>query len=171
MVWQTIEMNKDYEIQVCLLNGNYNFQILSIHNTIISSASVVKKITTWHLNRIYTYPEYRKQCYATILLNKLREYLWSIEKLGISVHPGCGEQSMEDLALKYKQITEQQTPEEIDKMTKLLEEESKNPDFWDNQAKNEVIHNSEYLIKWYKKNGFISNLSDLNDRILLCYPD
>ncbi|MBE9250044.1 GNAT family N-acetyltransferase [Dolichospermum sp. LEGE 00240] len=123
----------------------------------------------WHLDNLFVHNQNRNQGYGTRLVNHLRDYLWSIDRLRIRVHPAIGLQVMEELAEKSKHNTETYTKEELDDMSKSLYLEMQQPDFWEKQAERNEVRDSKKLIEWYRKRGFIHD--DPNGKHLWCYPE
>jgi GNAT superfamily N-acetyltransferase len=171
MNWQVIASDKNHEIQFERSNEGYNYRVVGSNATIISEARVIDKQRSWHLDDIYTEPEYRGKGNGTQLLNRLCEHLSTIESRPISVHPAIGVQSFENLARQSQEPEQKYTPEELEQIHQKLYEDMKIPGFWETSAQNQTIIDSEPLKKWYKKNNFNNNPNDPSDRYLWRSPD
>lgn len=151
----------------------YKFEVLDSASKVTGTAHV-KSIQDgqgkfWHLEDLLVAKESRSQGYGTKLLIHLRQYLWSIHRLRIRVHPAFGQQAMEEIAEGFMQ--QQYTEEELDTMDRDLVQAMQQPDYWEKQA--ETIQNTQFdskrLIEWYRKRDF--TVDDPDGRHLWCYPD
>ena len=156
-----------------LSNGNYRFEILDSHDTVVGTAHVESRHDTegdfWHLEDFLINKDCRSQGYGTALINYLRDYLWNINKLRIRVHPAIGQQVSENLAKDLQSNQQQYTEEELDEMDRKLQERIQQPDFWEEQKKTRKVYNSNDLKKWYVKRGFTVNYP-FDERHFWCLP-
>ncbi len=122
----------------------------------------------WHLENLFIDKGNRCQGYGTKLLNHFCQYLWSIYKVPIRVHPAIGQQVMENLSDRLMQ--QQSSEEELDALDENLSNELQQPDFWERQIEKSSTHlDSERLIEWYCKKGF--KVDDSDKKYLWCHPD
>ena len=72
-----------------LIDEQYIFKVLDSDGKVIGDAiATMKNDNYWCLDEIVIDKYERNKGYGTQLLNHLREYLWSINRLPIRVHPG-----------------------------------------------------------------------------------
>lgn len=152
----------------------YKFEILD-YGEVIGTAHVKtqqdRQGEFWHLDDLFVTEKRRNQPqhYGTKLLDHLRQYLWSVHKLRIRVHPAIGQQAMEELVERLKQNQHKYTEEELDAMDEELNQAMQQPDFWEKQQEAGWQFDSKKLIEWYRKRGFTHD--DPDGKHLWCYPD
>lgn len=140
-------------------HDSYVFEILDSHEKQVGTAHVDLKHDIkgefWHLEDFIIIDESnRDQGYGTTLLNYLRKYLWSIDRLRIRVHPAIGQQAGENLAKNTQCHQQQYTEAELNEMDIKLIEEIKQFGFKNIQEDTSNSLDSEKLKKWYKNRGF-----------------
>ncbi|MBD2294284.1 GNAT family N-acetyltransferase [Anabaena sphaerica FACHB-251] len=123
----------------------------------------------WHLDNLFVQIKHRNHGYGTKLLNHLRHYLWSMDRLRIRVHPAIGQQAMEALVEKLQHNKEIYTEEELDAMDKELYLAMQQPDFWQKQAEISETQDSKELVEWYRKREFTHD--DPDGKHLWCYSE
>ncbi len=158
--------------QECLLNGNYKFEVLDSDGKIVGNAHIEpkhdRKGKFWHLEDLQINSETRCQGYGTALLKYLCDYLWSVDRLRIRVHPARGLEIPEDQADDYQRKLQQYSEAELDAIDREQEEEIQKSDFWKKQQQTAKTDSSEDLIKWYQKRGF--TISDPDSKHLWRLP-
>jgi GNAT superfamily N-acetyltransferase len=150
----------------------YKFEVLSSGQVIATAYVNDYQGKFWHLDGLLVHQKKdRYQGYGSKLLNHLRDYLWSIDRLRIRVHPAIGQQGMEELYEILKHDEETYSEKELNAMGEASDLAMQQPDFWEKRA--EIIEkrdrDSKELIEWYRKRKFIHD--DPDGKHLWCYPE
>jgi GNAT superfamily N-acetyltransferase len=71
------------------IDGGYMFKILDSNDNVVGEAfTTIKNDKYWCLDEIVIVKDERNKGYGTQLIKHLIEFLWSINRLPIRVHPG-----------------------------------------------------------------------------------